>query len=71
MITILAAGCMTCICLRMVAPSFVIVTLPSDDWIILSIPFGPKLVERKEKASSGTCFAGRHVTPTFDCKHQA
>ncbi|RNA25965.1 t-complex 1 subunit alpha [Brachionus plicatilis] len=39
--SILAAGWLTCICLRMVAPSLVMVTEPSDDWIILSMPLGP------------------------------
>lgn len=32
-LTILAAGCNTCICFRMVAPSFVIVTSPFPSWI--------------------------------------
>ena len=42
--TILAAGWMTDICLRIVAPSLVIVTSPLPVWIILSIPRGPRLV---------------------------
>lgn len=32
-LTILAAGCNTCICFRMVAPSFVMVTSPFPSWI--------------------------------------
>lgn len=42
--TIFATGCTTSIFLRIVAPSFVIRTSPLASWIILSIPFGPKLV---------------------------
>uniref|UniRef100_A0A147BV85 Putative secreted protein n=1 Tax=Ixodes ricinus TaxID=34613 RepID=A0A147BV85_IXORI len=42
--SILAAGCSTCICFRMVAPSLVMVTSPLAAWIILSIPRGPRLV---------------------------
>ena len=41
---IFAAGCCTSISLRMVAPSFVIVTSPRESTSILSIPFGPRLV---------------------------
>ncbi len=39
-----AAGCMTAMCLRMVAPSLVMTTSPLDVWIILSIPLGPSEV---------------------------
>ena len=41
---IFAAGCWTSISLRIVAPSFVIVTSPKESTNILSIPRGPKLV---------------------------
>ena len=41
--SIFAAGCCTSISLRIVAPSFVIVTSPSESTSILSIPLGPKL----------------------------
>ena len=41
---ILAAGCWTSISLRIVAPSFVMVTSPSESTSILSIPLGPRLV---------------------------
>merc|ERR1719322_386822 len=40
--SILAAGCMTFIWSRMVAPSLVIVTPPLASWIILSMPLGPR-----------------------------
>lgn len=36
-----AAGCMTLMCLRIVAPSLVMTTSPCAVWIILSIPLGP------------------------------
>lgn len=39
-----AAGCMTLMCLRMVAPSLVMTTSPCAVWIILSIPRGPSEV---------------------------
>ena len=42
--SIFAAGCCTSISLRMVAPSFVIVTSPRESTNILSIPLGPRLV---------------------------
>ncbi len=42
--SIFAAGCWTSISLRMVAPSFVIVTSPSESTSILSIPLGPRLL---------------------------
>lgn len=42
--TMRAAGCRTLMCLRMVAPSFVMTTSPCAVWIILSIPRGPKEV---------------------------
>jgi hypothetical protein len=41
---ILAAGCSTSISLRIVAPSFVIVTSPNVSTNILSMPLGPRLV---------------------------
>ena len=42
--TILAAGCMGAISLRMVAPSLVMRTCPEAVTIILSDDFGPKAV---------------------------
>mmetsp|Transcript_5057 Transcript_5057/g.10697 ORF Transcript_5057/g.10697 Transcript_5057/m.10697 type:complete len:450 (+) Transcript_5057:386-1735(+) len=42
-----AIWCCTCILDRMVAPSFVMVTSPSGDTSILSMPFGPKDVRNK------------------------
>ncbi len=41
---ILAAGCMTAICFRMVAPSLVTRTSVGPLWIILSMPLGPREV---------------------------
>ena len=41
---IFAAGCSISIVSRIVAPSFVIVTSPSESTSILSIPFGPRVV---------------------------
>mmetsp|Transcript_55635 Transcript_55635/g.144646 ORF Transcript_55635/g.144646 Transcript_55635/m.144646 type:complete len:268 (+) Transcript_55635:991-1794(+) len=38
---ILAVGCVSFICCRMVAPSFEMITSPLGSWIILSMPFGP------------------------------
>merc|ERR1719343_1992269 len=38
---ILAVGCVSFICCRIVAPSFDIITSPLGSWIILSMPFGP------------------------------
>lgn len=52
LLTILAVGWMTDIWLRMVAPSFVMVTSPFPDWIILSIPRGP----REVRTASATAF---------------
>ncbi len=40
---IFAAGCSTSISLRIVAPSFVIVTSPTVSTSILSMPLGPRL----------------------------
>ena len=51
--SILAVGCDTSICLRIVAPSFVITTSPFGDEIILSIPRGPSEV----RTASATAFA--------------
>mmetsp|Transcript_41360 Transcript_41360/g.113800 ORF Transcript_41360/g.113800 Transcript_41360/m.113800 type:complete len:315 (+) Transcript_41360:1237-2181(+) len=42
--SILAVGCETSICFKMVAPSLVIITSPCPLWIILSMPRGPRLV---------------------------
>ena len=39
--SILAVGWKTCMWLMMVAPSLVMMTSPSFDWIILSMPLGP------------------------------
>ena len=39
--SILAVGWNTCMWLMMVAPSLVMMTSPSFDWIILSMPLGP------------------------------
>jgi len=47
-LTIFAAGCTTCISFRIVAPSLVTVTLPSDCLIILSKPLGPSDVRTAE-----------------------
>lgn len=48
-----AAGCMTLMCLRMVAPSLVMTTSPWAVWIILSIPLGPSEV-RTASATAAT-----------------
>lgn len=53
----------TCICPRMVAPSFVITTSPSPFWIILSIPLGPRLV----RMASATAFAARMLAMRTSC----
>lgn len=50
--TIRAAGCITLMCLRMVAPSFVMTTSPDAVVIILSIPRGPRDV-RTASATAG------------------
>ena len=51
--SILAVGWKTCMWLMMVAPSFVMMTSPSLDWIILSMPFGPS----EERTASATPLA--------------
>ena len=52
--TMRAAGCITLMCLRIVAPSFVMTTSPLAVVIILSIPRGPRDV----RTASAT--AARH-----------
>ena len=55
----LATWCSTAILSRIVAPSFVIVTSPSGETIILSMPFGPKDVRSKpetDRAAIILCF---------------
>ena len=42
--SILAAGCWTSISLRMVTPSLVMTTSPTESTSILSIPLGPRLL---------------------------
>mmetsp|Transcript_20586 Transcript_20586/g.55497 ORF Transcript_20586/g.55497 Transcript_20586/m.55497 type:complete len:234 (+) Transcript_20586:1349-2050(+) len=51
--SILAAGCATSICCRIVAPSLVIITEPDLPAIILSMPLGPRLV----RTASATALA--------------
>ena len=51
--SIFAVGCDTCIFFRIVAPSLVITTSPDGDWIILSIPRGPRDV----RTASATALA--------------
>ncbi|KNC31232.1 hypothetical protein FF38_14338 [Lucilia cuprina] len=59
---ILAAGCKTFICFKMVAPSLVMDTSPFPDWIILSMPRGPKLVRMaSETAEIGKRFFLEHM----------
>ena len=54
-----ATWCSTAILSRIVAPSFVIVTSPSGETIILSMPLGPKLVlnnPETDRAAMMLCF---------------
>mmetsp|Transcript_10928 Transcript_10928/g.32507 ORF Transcript_10928/g.32507 Transcript_10928/m.32507 type:complete len:276 (-) Transcript_10928:111-938(-) len=51
--SIFAAGCVTVMRCKMVAPSFVMMTLPSGEAIILSMPRGPRDV----RTASATAFA--------------
>lgn len=59
--SILAAGWRTLMCLRMVAPSFEMVTLPSACWIILSIPRGPS----EDRMASDRAFAAVRLLPDW------
>ena len=51
--SIFAVGCDTCICFRIVAPSFVMTTSPCGEEIILSMPRGPSEV----RTASATALA--------------
>ena len=58
--SILAVGCATSICFRMVAPSLVMTTSPMESTSILSMPLGPKV----ERTASATAFAAAML---LDC----
>ena len=61
--SILAVGWKTCMWLMMVAPSFVMITSPSLDWIILSMPFGPS----DERTASATPLAAMMFALRTSC----
>mmetsp|Transcript_92562 Transcript_92562/g.239017 ORF Transcript_92562/g.239017 Transcript_92562/m.239017 type:complete len:232 (+) Transcript_92562:952-1647(+) len=52
---ILAVGCVSFICSRIVAPSLEMITSPFGSWIILSMPLGP----REVRTASATARAAR------------
>lgn len=70
--TMRAAGCNTAICFNIVAPSLVIIVVLSV-WIILSIPFGPRLDRiasatptlEKVNTSDGSTFCGCYIWPSY------
>ena len=61
--SILAVGWKTCMWLMMVAPSFVMMTSPSLDWIILSMPFGPS----EDRTASATPLAAMMFALRTSC----
>lgn len=65
----LAIWCSTSICWRMVAPSFVMVTSPSGETIILSRPFGPSDVLRTSAMAFAAkmCDYNQHSTNVNKC----
>mmetsp|Transcript_24472 Transcript_24472/g.75486 ORF Transcript_24472/g.75486 Transcript_24472/m.75486 type:complete len:273 (-) Transcript_24472:156-974(-) len=66
-----ATWCSTAILSRIVAPSFVMVTSPSGETIILSMPLGPSDVRRRldtDRAAMMLCFwASRPLMRDFCC----